>query len=1122
LLTVHRSELADRLVDGLADVLAEAPGDPFAVDVVAVPSKGVERWITQRLSTALGAQPGRFDGVCANVVFPSPSRLVAQVVAASVDLDADADPWSERLLAWPLLEVIDASVDEPWCATLARHLGRTGREHGVGRRLAVAQKLAALFSSYAAQRPSMIHDWIAGADTDGAGAGLEPDLRWQAEIWRRLRAELGVASPAERIDAAVAQLRTRPDVVDLPQRLSLFGPTRLTSDQLAVVDGLAASREVHLWLPFPSAGLWRSVVGRAPATPPRRVSDPLSNVGRHPLIRSLARDARELQTRLLTRVELDDDRYLEPSAPPDALLGFLQHDLRHDTEPDAARPLAPDDRSIQVHACHGRQRQVEVLREAILGALQDDPTLELRDVIVMCPDIESFAPLLSAAFGQAGDDADDAHPGHRLRIRLADRAVRQTNPVLSVLATLLDLAEARLTASQVLDLAAMPPVRARFHLDDEALERIGQWVRRAGVRWGLDAEGRRAYQLDGTPQNTWRAGIDRILVGAAMDEDGLRSVGLALPLDDVDSNDVALAGRLAELVDRLGAVVASLQGVQTPEEWTAALLAAIDQLTSTAPFDEWQLSHARWQVSDALGAAAGRAASLQLRLADVRALLGDRLRGRPTRANFRTGHLTMCTMVPMRSVPHRLVCLLGLDDGVFPRGAGLDGDDILARAPLVGERDRRSEDRQLFLDAILAARERLIVVYTGADERTGVERPPAVPLGELLDVLDVSARPATGQVRDHVVVRHPLQPFDPRNFTAGALGDSHAFSFDARSYEGSMALFADRAGPPPFLAAPLPAPAEIDALDLGVLVGFLEDPVRGFLRGRLGLSHADDDDEADDALPVELSALAEWKIGDRLLDAGLAGVSLEQAVRAEWLRGELPPGSLGAGIVDPVAARAARLVRETEGLREGEATAVDVSVDLDVGVRLFGTVTGVYDARIVRVVYSRLGPKHRLRSWVQYLALAAAAPDRDWATATVGRARDRDGLSMSCITGLATDDARSALEALVALYLRGLCAPLPMPPVAACAYADARRQRSPALAARKAASEWRRIFNDREIGEFDSPDHRRVWGDATFDDVLTASSSDPALPHSEEPHLFGQLAQLVWQPLLAAETTHRR
>ncbi|MGZ6788229.1 MAG: exodeoxyribonuclease V subunit gamma, partial [Nocardioidaceae bacterium] len=222
---IHRSERADALVRGLGEVLAAAPDDPFTTDVVAVPSRGVERWIAQSLSSSLGASPGAADGICAGVEFPSPGRLVAGVVAAATGLDPDKDPWAEARLAFALLDVIDACAGEPWCRTLGRHLGLVDGAVDQGRRVATAQKLAGLFTSYGAQRPALLRAWAGGDDTDGDGVPLAADLAWQAELWRRLRTALDVPSPAERVDEACGRLRAEPGAVDLPARLSVFGPT---------------------------------------------------------------------------------------------------------------------------------------------------------------------------------------------------------------------------------------------------------------------------------------------------------------------------------------------------------------------------------------------------------------------------------------------------------------------------------------------------------------------------------------------------------------------------------------------------------------------------------------------------------------------------------------------------------------------------------------------------------------------------------------------------------------------------------------------------------------------------------------------------------------------------------
>ena len=360
-------------------------------------------------------------------------------------------------------------------------------------------------------------------------------------------------------------------------------------------------------------------------------------------------------------------------------------------------------------------------------------------------------------------------------------------PLLATVAALLELADARVTASQVLDLAASTPVRRRFRFSDDDLERLRGWVAASGIRWGLDGEHRAPYDLAAIPQNTWRTGLDRILLGAAMAEDGLRWIDKALPLDDVDSSDIDLAGRLAELVDRLAITLDDLTGEHPLAHWLDTLGAGMARLTDVTETDTWQLAQAQRELAQVAQDAAERAASIMLTLADVRALLADRLRGRPTRANFRTGELTMCSMVPMRSVPHRVVCLLGLDDGRFPRTASLDGDDVLTRDPRVGERDPRSEDRQLLLDAILAAKDHLVVLYTGADPRTNAPRPPAVPVGEILDAADALVRTSDDRpAREHLVVHHPLQPFDERNFVAGELGAEGPFSFDRQSLAGAV------------------------------------------------------------------------------------------------------------------------------------------------------------------------------------------------------------------------------------------------------------------------------------------------------------------------------------------------
>lgn len=1143
MLHLHRSERADALIAPLAAVLATPVQDPFALDVVAVPTRGVERWVAQRLSHHLGTGgPGTpadgESGICANVTFPSPARLVGDALGTVLGLTADDDPWQRDRLTWTLLDVVDASAGEPWAAPLGRHLG-VGEPDGPrrGRRLQSAQHLAGLFSSYAAQRPAMVLAWASGRDDDGAGAPVPEDLAWQPELWRQLRARVGAPSPAERLDDALRLLAAEPDRVDLPARLSVFGPTRLPEDQRLVLDALARHRDVHLWLPHPSPALWARLeeVTRPGAVPRRR---DVPAVAAHPLLASMARDATELQLRLAALDGASATHH--PSAEPaPTLLGALQRRLRDDAPDAPPHPLAADDRSVRVHACHGRARQVEVLREALLGLFADDPTLEPRDVVVMCPDIEAFAPLVAATFGLAPADETEpeAHPGRSLRVRLADRSLRQTNPLLALVSRLLELADGRVTASDVVDLAGSEPVRRRFGFDDEDLDRIRQWAVDAGVRWGEDAARHERFGVP-APQGTWATALDRILLGAAMAEDH-RFVATALPLDDVDSTDVDLAGRLAEMVDRLTVVLGDLDGMHAPAHWFDALDRALHLLADVGPADTWQDVEARMVLDDArqgaLAAGGGPRASDQhgpgghvtgsyrgteLRLTDVRALLAHRLRGRPTRAGFRTGALTVCSLEPMRAVPHRVVALLGMDDGAFPRGTRQDGDDVLLRDPLVGERDRRGEDRQLFLDAVVAAQENLVVLYSGADERTGASRPPAVPVGELLDALDAAGAAPDGEpVRRHVVVRHPLQTADERNFAAGALGRPGPFSFDALHHRAALEARGERVGREAFLDAPLAPVTEEEAggaVDLEDLVYALEHPVKAFLRRRLGVQLPGEVEELGDRLPLELDGLQTWTVGDRLLGAVLDGVDIDVAAAAERRRPLIPPGQLGTAVlrkvgqdVDPVAAAAQPYLE-----RPGET--VDVDVALPSGRSVVGTVTGVRGDVVVRCVFSKLAAKHRLRAWIQLLALAADGRTGVRGAVTIGRGRStRPTAALSILAAPEPEEARRLLDQLVALRDQALREPLPMPVATTCAYARTRAGGDGETEALDSArKEWKDSFESRDA------QHVLVWGeDATIADVQGTPSPSEQQWWPDDHTRLGVLARRLWEPLLEQERT---
>ena len=1144
-LHLHRAERADVLVDALGDVLAVPLGDPFATEVVCVPTPGVERWIAQRLAHRLGAGAGD-DGVCAGVDFPSPRRLVQTALG---DHGGD-DPWAPTRAVWPLLTTLEEVVAEPWAAVLAGYLGGPGERgpdglRGPGadprrsRRWSTARRLAGLFARYAADRPAMLSAWAEGADLGPDGSALPPDRGWQPELWRRLRDRIGGPDPVERLQRSLDDLRrdgppAAPD--GLPERLSVFGATRLDPRHVEVLLALAGHRDVHLWLPHASPAAWDAIAARqrslglvAGASLPLRDDDPTADLVRHPLLAYLGRDGRELQVRLHAAARAAGTALVErhhapapPSGEPD-VLHQLQADLAADRRPAGDHVLRSDDTSVQVHACAGPHRQVEVLREVLVGLLADDPTLQPRDVVVMCPDVEAYAPLVAAAFGldDGGPGTEQPapggvraeHPGHRLRVRLADRSLRQLNPVLAVVSRLLELADGRLTRSDLLDLASAPPVATRFRFGEDDLERLHELVPQTGVRWGLDAAHRARFGMDGFGQNTWSAGLDRLLLGVAMDESESRFLGTVLPLDDVTSDDVELVGRLAELLARVRGLVDVCATPKALPDWLAVCREVVELLTAVRPADRWQHTHAHAELARLEERAGMPARDSVLSLVEVRALLAEAFRGRASRSGFRTGTLTVATLLPMRAVPHRVVCLLGLDDGVFPRRVVPDGDDLTAADPRLGDPDPRGEDRQLLLDALTSATDTLVVLYTGTDARTGEELRPAVPVDALLETLDatVATGPQDPPARARLTTVHPLQPYGPAELEPRTPAGGEPFSFDRAALRAAAALRAPQrppTGPYDGLALAPRATPVLDRLpprrdlELGALHRFFAQPVRALLRTRAQLYVGDEDERSDEQIPVELGGLQRWAVGDRMLQGHLSGVPIEALEAAEWRRGEVPPRGLGQRLVRKLSEDVTTIAADAAPWLAHPAERVDLVLDLD-EVRISGSVAGVRGSTAVRVVFSKPSAKHRLQAWVELLALTLARPEEEWRSVVLGRG---GSLGLGPVTPAF---ARAVLGDLVTLQGAGLTAVLPFAPGTSYAYARLRFRGADPFEGFALRDAWER---DRDVL------WERVLGRGADSDALLAVDHPVAAqrPVPGETTAFGTIARRVYQPLLNA------
>ena len=877
-LHLHTAERTDALADGLADLLVTPLARP-------VRPRGRRRARARAWSggspsgsrTGSASAPAAATASAPASTSSTPHSLVADAARPGRRRPWDPTGWRGRCSR------SSTALGEPGFDDLARHLGT-----------------AATRARRAAARPAAT-PWPGGwpacsrrtpcsarsCSPTGAPAGTPTAPAATSTPTCAGRPSCGGGWSPGRRAAARRAARRRPsrgcaaggDGLDLPARLSLFGHTRLPVTEVALLRALGELREVHLWLPQASPPVGGAGADRRATARCARGDDESAALVGHPLLASLGRDSRELH-RALGAARRRREHARGSADRADTLLGWLQDDLRANAAPDAGDPRRaaprPGDGSVQVHACHGAARQVDVLREVLVGLLAGRPDARAarhpRDVPrhrgLRAADLGGLrarrrrrrrrAPAPPAA-GPARRPVAGRHQPAARRSPPSCRAGRRPGRP-----------PARCSTSP-----AAPPVRPRFGFDDDELERR-PWVDAGRHPLGPRRRAPRApFGLDGFDAQHLAPGLDRVLLGAAMAGAATAGRRHAARSTTSAAADVDLAGRFAELVDRLHAFVRAAE--RAPSAPTGPRLSdGVAGLTAHAAADVvagWPSSTASSRGSPTRRrgerrhpAAAGRRARPA----------GAAAARRPTRANFRTGTLTVCTMVPMRSVPHRVVCLVGLDDGVFPRARCVDGDDVLARDPLTGERDLRSEDRQLLLDAIARRdREASSSPTPARGEHTGAERPPAVPLGELLDALD---RTAASRCRDTWSRTHPLQPFDEANFVAGGCAPA-PFTFDRAALAGARAARAAR-GARPRCSCPTPAAGRRAAGD--VALADLQD----FFRTRCAGSSASGSTSPRPTTPTRwttpsrstLDALEKWAVGDRIVRDVLAGADPEAAM----------------------------------------------------------------------------------------------------------------------------------------------------------------------------------------------------------------------------------------------------
>lgn len=1062
---------ADQLASALLAGLDEGVDDPFEPVTVLVPSLAAGRWLRERCA--------REAGVCAHFRTDYPARFAWRVFEAVLQPFSQALPLDPHVTAWPLFRTLQRLAPAAREGRLPAHfspLAPVLAEGDEGEHWRLACRIAQAFERYFNERP----DWAGRRLQLPENVAAHAHGPWQQALWETLAGEIPELAPRHpypRFLEALpgtdpARLRER-----LGRRIVYFGPPSLAPMHADLLVRLSEVLDVRLGLLNPCREFWQDVVPLRTRVKWQQ-QDPdvarLMDVG-HPLLATWGRAARDglavIDGHIEGRECEDDIERPEHVPAADTVLARLQDAIRGlapdhlgaerpfgEDAPAAATPCA----SVQMHACHGALRQAEVLHDLLLEAFETLPDLAPHEVAVLSPQLDAVAPAIEAVFGAAS--------GPRIPFRITGRR-RAQPPLAEGTLSLLRWAAGRACARELLDLLAEPAMQASLDLGDEALERLRAWVDEAGMRTGLAGS-----------RHALRSGLRRLLLGAALhaDDSGFQDDGAA---GDAEGGELDTLERLTRLADLLAPFAQRVP--RRVDAWCADLRAAVLGLhPEAAGSDEGLMA-----LVDAIGrleteVAPTGAHELAVGAAVVLEALADRVEAGAPGA-LATGAVTVGPLEALAVLPWRVVAIVGADDRVFPRAERPPEWDLCNLARRAGDRTPRHEDRGAFLQALMQAQDRLLVLYTGRDALRNDPRNASQPVEELREHLLRRVGPGGWVDRQHT-----LHAADPRNFRAACA----TYDRDAARAAVHLAL-AGRERPHGAWAdavesmAPPPLPARLELRDL---VAMLVDAPGWWLRRVL---QAPVEFEPRPVQHDDTPLACEPELSRQLLDA-----AVERLLRGEpperlqrWLahQGMLPEGVFGEhaarGLLhDALAWRARVLACAGERVRPAEA-----AFELVPGCVLAGRVDLLHArARALRTDTWKgadgdlpaIKPRVLLRAWLPHLALQALGDARPAVMLTPDKAWHFGALPAA--------HARACLQDLAELWREGHAhAPVFAPETALRLHTGSDAQ--------KCQDAW--LGDARHAGESSYDGWRAAWRER--------------LPEIEA---HRPLADRVWSPLLAA------
>ncbi|MBD3647731.1 MAG: exodeoxyribonuclease V subunit gamma [Pseudomonadales bacterium] len=1062
MLRLYQSNHMSSLTEMLMQRAQQFSEGPLTRQTVVVQSFGIGQWLKLAIAER--------EGIAGNMDCILPAHLIWKLYEWFLEREVipDSSPFARELLAWRLMPLLQDNRS-PEFRPVADYLEGPGDPQV--RLYQLSGQIAALYDQYLIYRPDWITAWENGddpiVDENMAAHG------WQQSLWRELIGQPDLSARYHRaslhraLSAALDQCTTPP--AHLPRHISVFGLSSIPPMHLDALRQVATIVDVDIFFLNPCQHYWGDIVSARDVA--RRSireltggAEPLTDEAYletgNPLLSSMGKEGREFLELLMAMDEIETVEAFADN-DEDTMLGFLQNDiLRMEFGGDFGsvmnpqpRPPAPGDRSIQIHSCHSRLREVEVLYDQLLTMFSEHDDLEPRDIMVMMPNVGDYAPYIHAVFR------------NKLFYSVADRSADEESPILASFMKLLALPHSRLTTTEVMDYLEVPAIARRFDLDEDDLARIAARIDEAGIRFETDGHAKQErWDLPSTDHNTWKFGLDRMLAGFAMEsENGVYKN--ILPMD-ITGDEGRLVGVLCHFVSLLDHYRDELDKAKPADDWLRTITLLIRDIFSPWGDEELDLDQIHMALSRLVEETTETGFDQPISLELFRHWMTAQFDTASDNRAFITGGITFGTLIPMRSIPFKVICLLGMNDNEYPRQSSpVSFDLIRLEGEQKGDRSRRNDDRYLFLEALISARRIFYASYAGRSLKDNSEKAPSVLVSELIDYCRTI-------FQQDCVVQHPLQPFNSDYFDP-----DHE---DLRSWNDKWYQALENTRPrPPFISAPLAGVDQQSLVELEELIRFYRHPARYFLRTRLGVYFQDDDLELKEAEPFAPDALERYQLSDSALSCILEGQDQETWQERMTASGVVMANAVGRQHLAAEFDKARSIYEEmAPHLAHEERKYVD---RLTIGsLELSGHVEGIHDNTLLDARTGQLRRRQLLQAWLKHLFLNAAGQQVE--TVMISQSK---GVTLPALD---EESARGHLSALVEHFNAGLCRPLPLVPEMSFAFAEAITKGDSRDNARKLA--LRAWFSDRPGAEGQDADYRRCFA---FPEALDESFEEIAL-----------------------------